>query len=103
MKEVLPTGAEGYWEEIIWVQDNNLRRINEEEKIIPLREGDALKKKIGRLYASKKPTGDPPCPEDVKMAKRIKYDILSKCEAIVEDSLEESNGSNDEKVLKWRN
>jgi hypothetical protein len=51
------------------------------------REVESLRRKVAQLHRVKTPTGDPRCPQEVKLAKRIKY-IISSC-ADIGDGMEE--------------
>jgi hypothetical protein len=53
----------------------------------PGREVDSLRRKFAQLHRVKTPTGDPRCPQEVKLAKCIKY-IISSC-ADIGDGMEE--------------
>ena len=48
----------------------------------PLREQTSLKIKFDKLCSSKKPTGDPSCPPEVRRAKHISREILARCNAV---------------------
>jgi len=44
------------------------------------RTSDSIKRKFQALYRSKKPTGDPFCPPEVRKAKQLQHDIVNKSE-----------------------
>jgi hypothetical protein len=44
------------------------------------RTAESLKRKFQQLYRVKKPTGDPFCPPEVRMVKRLRHLITTKCE-----------------------
>jgi hypothetical protein len=46
----------------------------------PGREVESLRRKFAQLHRVKTPTGDPRCPQEVKLAKRIKYIISSRAD-----------------------
>ena len=50
---------------------------------------DSLRRKFASLHRKKVPTGDPHCPEEVKLAKRVKYSIGNKAD--LGDAEEEMN------------
>ena len=96
IEKVLPMGADE-WERISveynqWAEtSNSCERLN-----------DALKKKFDRLNSSKKPTGDPTCPPDVKRAKRIQRRIMEKAEVEVshESDPEDQGSESDNNILE---
>jgi hypothetical protein len=55
----------------------------------PDRVVESLHRKVAQLHGSKTPTGDPKCPQEVKLAKRIEYTISSR--ANIGDGTEEVN------------
>jgi hypothetical protein len=48
----------------------------------PGREVESLRCKFAQLHRVKTPTGDPRCPQEVKLAKRMKYIISSRAEML---------------------
>jgi hypothetical protein len=46
----------------------------------PGREVESLRRKFSTLHRKKVPTGDPGCPTDVKLAKRIEHEISSRAD-----------------------
>jgi len=57
---------------------------------LPPRDIESIKSKFRRLVNSTKPTGDPVCPPDVKLAKQLHYRILRSCEhADLDDTAED--------------
>jgi hypothetical protein len=69
MKEVMPIGGDE-WDE---VQDRHSLRY-------PGREVESLRRKFSQLHRKSTPTGDPVCPVEVKLAKRVKYQISSRAD-----------------------
>jgi hypothetical protein len=69
MLNIMPIGGDD-WEAVL-----------EEHSIeYPGREVDSLRRKFSQLHRKKIPTGDPRCPEEVKLAKRVKYQISSRAD-----------------------
>jgi hypothetical protein len=69
MNNILPIGG-----------DDWLAVLAEHSLDFPGREVDSLRRKFSILHRKKVPTGDPRCPLDVKLAKRIKYEISSRAD-----------------------
>ena len=46
----------------------------------PGREVDSLRRKFSQLHRKSHPTGDPVCPTEIKLAKRVKYKISSRAD-----------------------
>ena len=78
VERVLPIGSEG-WKAVE----------AEHADEYPARCKNALMRKYATLYRKPIPTGDPNCPEEVKLAKRIKYMIGNK--AAIGNAEEEFN------------
>jgi hypothetical protein len=76
MSELMPIGGDE-WDEVL--DRHSLR--------YPGREVDSLRRKFSQLHRKSTPTGDPVCPTEVKLAKRVKYQIS--CRADVGDGNEE--------------
>lgn len=78
------------------------KRFNDDgDDVAVMRDQDSLKKKFDKLAATKKSTGDPTCPPDVRRAKQIARDINGRAHAaMVGDSSDEEGGdlSNDGNV-----
>ena len=70
LEEVLPIGPEE-WDEVVNKHAVGCRWI-------PGRDVDSIRRKFASLHRKQIPTGDPNMPEDVKLAKRIKYMIGDK-------------------------
>ena len=78
IKRIKPIGSEE-WQAVT----------DEHNEDFPGRSKESLMKKYATLYRKKIPTGDPNCPEEVKLAKQVKYLIGQK--AAVGDGEEEFN------------
>ena len=90
MNRICPTGAE-QWDSVV----------AEHRQQYPSRDKDAIRQKYNLLHQKNIPTGDPNCPEEVKLAKHVKYYIGQKAclgDAEQEFDLEEvdfgENGGN---------
>eukprot|EP00536_Pseudo-nitzschia_multiseries_P018737 jgi/Psemu1/230122/e_gw1.3024.8.1 len=69
LKKILPVGPEE-WAQVAQIHKDNFADTN--------RSIQNLRRKYGNLYRKQIPTGDPNCPEEVKLAKRVKWLIKSK-------------------------
>jgi hypothetical protein len=69
MRDVMPIGGDE-WDEVL---DRHSVRY-------PGREVDSLRRKFSQLHRKLTPTGDPVCPKEVKLAKRVKYQISSRAD-----------------------
>jgi hypothetical protein len=67
--EILPIGGED-WNAVLEAHSVDF----------PGREVDSLRRKFSLLHRKKTPTGDPRCPEEVKLAKRIKCQISGRAD-----------------------
>ena len=82
--EVLPLGTD------MWQQVGEKVNARLEQLSLPPRDIESIKSKFRRLVNSTKPTGDPACPPDVKLAKQLHYRILRSCEhADLDDTAED--------------
>lgn len=65
----------------------------------PKRDIDSLRAKFDKLANTKKPTGDPSCPDNMQQAKQIAKIILERCKAVVtsESEIGETTGSANKK------
>ena len=72
-QKVLPAG-ELEWQ-VVAAQHNILHPS-------PARDAESLKRKFMSLVKQKPPTGDPACPPDVRMAKRINREINNKVDIV---------------------
>eukprot|EP00536_Pseudo-nitzschia_multiseries_P017783 jgi/Psemu1/52542/gm1.52542_g len=77
LKAILPVGPED-WAQVGLIHNDNFPDTN--------RSVENLRRKYNGLYRKQIPTGDPNCPKDVKLAKRVKY--LIKCKEGVGDGQE---------------
>ncbi len=71
IEEILPVHGEK-WEDVSQPHAENFPNSH--------RTSESLKRKFQQLYRVKKLTGDPFCPPEVRMAKRIRHLITTKCE-----------------------
>jgi len=76
VEDVLPLGK-NHWVDVTsrysrWAAQNGH----------PARDHDSLMDKFRKLSYTKKPTGDPLCPADVRKAKHLAQDILAKAQAV---------------------
>jgi hypothetical protein len=71
IEEILPVHGEE-WEEVLQAHAANFPNSQ--------RTAESLKGKFQQIYRVKKPTGDPFCPPEVRMAKRLRHLITTKCE-----------------------
>ncbi len=71
IEEILPVHGEE-WEDVSQSHAENSPNSH--------RTSESLKRKFQQLYRAKKPTGDPFCPPEVRMAKRLRRLITTKCE-----------------------
>jgi len=95
IEEVLPLGKNH------WVDVTSRYATWAEETGRCARDHDALMDKYRKLSYTKKPTGDPSCPSDVRRAKRIARQILSKAQAVslgASDSDSDADKSDDEGI-----
>ena len=69
MLQIMPIGGDD-WEAVL----------EEHSILFPGREVESLRRKFSLLHRKKIPTGDPRCPEEVILAKRIKYQISSRAD-----------------------
>ena len=67
--EQLPIGKNG------WSKIEILFNRTTQQKAMPVRDAESLKRKFIQLKNHPKPTGDPSCPDDVRRAKRIQREI----------------------------
>jgi hypothetical protein len=70
MKDLMPIGGDE-WDEVL---DRHSLRFPGREEV------DSLRRKFGQLHRKSTPAGDPMCPAEVKLAKRIKYQISSRAD-----------------------
>ncbi|KAF0719664.1 Aste57867_878 [Aphanomyces stellatus] len=87
--EVLPLGKNG-WEKV----DGRFNRLGAPQ-LLPVRDGEALKRKFLLLKNHAKPTGDPDCPEEVQRAKRIQRDIDMSVSVLSLKEIDEDDYTND--------
>lgn len=66
-----------------WALVESLHNSWATEEDRPVRDADSLKSKFDKLANTKKPTGNPSCPPNVREAKRIARNIMAKTNAIV--------------------
>eukprot|EP00536_Pseudo-nitzschia_multiseries_P007992 jgi/Psemu1/19252/gm1.19252_g len=69
LKATLPVGPEE-WAQVAQIHNDNFPDTN--------RSVENLRRKYNDLYRKQIPTGDPNCPKEVKLAKRVKYLIKGK-------------------------
>ena len=62
MEDIKPIGPDE-WEKVI----------NEHSVMYPGRDVDSIRRKFINCHRKKVPTGDPDCPEEIRLAKRVKY------------------------------
>eukprot|EP00536_Pseudo-nitzschia_multiseries_P016629 jgi/Psemu1/46974/gm1.46974_g len=96
LKAILPVGPED-WAQVGLIHNDNFPDTN--------RSVENLRRKYNGLYRKQIPTGDPNCPKDVKLAKRVKY--LIKCKEGVGDGqepygMEEGYQTNTEEEDTWQ-
>jgi len=72
VQSILPLGMHG-WEKVAAAY-----AIEAKTKGWPVRDHESLKRKFNALANTKKPTGDPTCPDSVRQAKRLQYSIETK-------------------------
>jgi hypothetical protein len=58
------------WKEVAQIHAQNFPKMQQTS--------DSIKRKLQALYRSKKPTGDPFCPPEVRKAKQLWHDIVNK-------------------------
>jgi len=71
IEAILPVHGEE-WEEVAQIHAENFPTMQ--------RTSDSINRKFQALYRSKKPTGDPFCPPEVRKAKQLRHDIVTKSE-----------------------
>jgi hypothetical protein len=71
IEAILPVHGEE-WEEVAQIHAQHFPTMQ--------RTSDSIKRKFQALYRSKKPTGDPFCPPEVRKAKQLRHDIVTKSE-----------------------
>jgi hypothetical protein len=73
---VLNVHAGSYmWERVEHAYNSKEERLKRHMGSMPVRDVDSIRSKWKSLKNSKKPTGDPDCPKEVRRAKRIAWDI----------------------------
>lgn len=85
IEAILPVHGEE-WEEVAQIHAQHFPTMQ--------RTSDSIKRKFQALYRSKKPTGDPFCPPEVRKAKQLRHDIVTKSEiSSAEGNDDDRNGS----------
>jgi hypothetical protein len=81
IEDALPLGKDAWTNEVVNPYNEYARENSRVQRTY-----ESLREKFNKLLRSSKPTGDPNCPWDVKMAKRLDRAIQNKCEVAGEDS-----------------
>ena len=88
MSDIKPIGKDE-WEEVV----------RQHNQVYPERNLDSIRRKYQTLHRMKKPTGDPDCPEHVRLAKRVKYSIAHKADlGLGDEELEMPDGADEDGV-----
>lgn len=98
---ILPSGSNG------WTRLAQEYASQALDRKWPLRDEDSLKNKFKALKNSPKPTGDPDCPWDVKLAKRLQREIDASRDVVgfdfedgEEENMEEAKEDDDEEYVE---
>lgn len=87
------------WERVANAYNSKEERVKRQMGSMPVRDVDSIRSKWKSLKNSKKPTGEPDCPKEVRRAKRIFREIETGAGVFNMDDDDES-GSEDEKSSK---